>query len=190
MKREKMGWREMAKFFNRPGQHVVNDLAFTWIKHNQEKLHDGKGSILAIINRGRVRLFNVALATLYTDVDTRKRFPQSRALEIEALEPGTMICYKYRSTKLVFIKTQNTENIGLVELEEIDRQGNPLPNQKEMRGGKITQLIGLSDRKTARLVPFLLDGKRGFKVVVEKKRRKKDRSVHHLRQIEKLILQK
>ncbi|OGK21069.1 hypothetical protein A2866_01945 [Candidatus Roizmanbacteria bacterium RIFCSPHIGHO2_01_FULL_39_8] len=167
MTREALGLEpaqfDAKTFFGRPGKDVLNDWAYSWIYHtSRNRIHNGKGGILALQLADGIRYFNVALGVFYDSSSTMKRFSSSRGPEIEQLEPGTMIGFNFHKHKLVFIKTQKAANIQLAQLEEVDIEGNPVTVEQEMSAARIGALVGLENGESILLEAFSIRNRPGF----------------------------
>ncbi len=155
---------ETRRFFDRPGQLVVASLSSRWAIHPDRKsLNPGEGQIVGLQTQGSVKYYRVEEAVLYTHQYTQSRWGHSRSPEIAALEPGEGIGYDSRGHILTFLKTQESENIQLTTLREVDRRGDPLPGDEMLlSSSKIAPAIGLRHKGHAQVTPFDFRDRRAF----------------------------
>lgn len=155
---------ETRQFFDRPGQLVVASLSTRWAVHPDRKtVNPGEGQIVGLQTQAGVKYYQVEDAVLYTHQYTQSRWSHSRGPEIKALEPGEGIGYDSRGHVLTFLKTQQSENIQLAALREVDRRGDPLPgDEMVLSSSKIAPAIGLRHKEHAQVAPFDFRGRRAF----------------------------
>lgn len=161
---------EITAFFDRPGQLVASELSSHWIRHqNRRDIFKGQERILALQTQLGTKYYNIKEIILYDDEYTRQRWPRSRSLEIATMQPGEVIGFKFHRTTLVFIKTQQTENIQLSQLEQIDNHGDPiLVAERIINAGRIAKFIGLEHRTYGQLIPINFRETRAFLLIAGK----------------------
>ena len=163
----------MPEFFDRPGIEVAADLAAHWYTHipTKEKIkpeiHDGQAKILAIETSTGVQGFSIAEVVLYTQEETVARWKDSRATEIDHLDPGEIICYGFRGIVNTFIKSRGAENLMISSLRQVDHMGDPLlENDAEFSSSKVAPMAGLKHKSQGLLTPFEFRGKQAFLLTV------------------------
>lgn len=156
---------ETRRFFDRPGEIVAASLSKGWMKHpDRKQIHQGEAQIVGLQTQSGIKYYTVEQVVLYPDEYTKERWPRSRGPEIAALESGEGIGYYAQGGHvLTFLKTQDSENIQLDALREVDRRGDPLPGDEMLlTSSKIAPEIGLRHKEHAQLAPFDFRDRRAF----------------------------
>ena len=156
---------EIIHFLDRPGTEVIQDLAAHWMVHTRrEDINEGQGKVLGLQTDSIIRYFRIEEAVLFTHGYTMGRWKNSRAPEIQDLEPGEVIAYMSQGNNvLTFIKTQGAENIMPSALQEIDRFGVPLADKDHVLGAaSIAKLVGLRAKMRGQLLPMQFRGERAL----------------------------
>lgn len=178
---------EIRHFFDRPAEDIASELSSSWLRHeNRAELHQGQGKILGLrTTTGTNRFFRIEEVIVYTSDYTYGRWPNTRAPEIDSLQPGDLISYVSRAATLTFIKTRRAENIQFSHLQEVDRFGDPIRNQEStLKASGVAKVAGLKHKEKAHLLPFNFRGEKGLMLASGSRMLTED----ELRRIEEEIL--
>lgn len=146
--------KEASEFFDRPNELILPEFAATWRRHDDDKKLQRLGTpkakvIVANTISGR-RLFRVQHAVGYSHEYTMKRWPDSIGPEINDLYPAEVVTYRYRAGILNFVKTQQSANIWLEVMQEVDRTGEPI-DKKGLSGKAFCEQLDLVPKSISRL---------------------------------------
>ncbi len=172
---------EARKLFDQPLELVVPQVArIYWFYDNdpakRKEAERMIGDPLMLVfrePRGSLRYFRWEQAELYTDEDTKERWPGKksrkptdplpRSTAIEQLEPAEAICFNSRGQLLVFLHTQKAANIMISEIVETNGYGEPFRDDaSHKKAGAIGELLGLRHGETAQTTLFNLRGQRAL----------------------------
>lgn len=140
----------VQEFYGRPATEVAPELAERWSIHQvvdtagKPIIYEGQGRLVGLQVGKGVKLYMPRLVEVYSHDYTMGRWPKSRGLEIDRLQPGELVAYGFRGTVCVYIKTQGAENIMVKALAEVDHQGKSLEGLDYLlRASQIAPTLGL-----------------------------------------------